>query len=161
MQIIKNRAIVEDSWQLLEMDEPLVEGNIIVPFERWLSEREQLLAHSGSLGVKMSGGQALSELVKDLEQFDIIALDFEKFSDGRGYSYARLLRERYHYSGELRAVGDVLHDQLAYMERGGINSFVLHSGQDAQDALRAFNDFPAYYQTAADKVEPIHQQRHA
>ncbi len=161
MQIIKNRALVEDSWKLLEMDEPLVEGNIIVPFERWLSEREQLLAHNGSLGVKIEGGQALSELVKDLDQFDIIALNFEKFADGRGYSYARLLRERYHYSGDLRAVGDVLHDQLAYMERCGINSFMLHSDQDAQDALRAFNEFTAYYQTAADNVEPIHQQRHA
>ncbi len=161
MQIIKNRALVEDSWQLLEMDQPLVEGDIIVPFERWLSEREQLLAHQGAVGVKISGGQAFSELIKELAHFDLIALDFEKFADGRGYSYARLLRERYHYSGELRAVGDVMHDQLSYMERCGINSFMLRPDQELQDALRAFDDFSAYYQTAADKVVSIQQQRHA
>ena len=161
MQIIKNRTVVEDSWQLLGMDDPLIEGDIIVPFERWQAEREQLLAHNGSVGVKISAGQKLSEVVDSLPHFKIIALEFEKFSDGRGYSYAHLLRERYHYSGEIRAVGDVLHDQLAYMARCGIDSFMLCDGQDLQEALRAFDDFSLHYQAAIDVAEPIYRQRQA
>ncbi len=161
MQIIKNRTIVEDSWQLLGMDDPLTEGDIIVPFERWQAAREQLLAHNGSVGVKISAGQDLSEVVESLTHFEIIALAFDKFSDGRGYSYAHLLRQRYHYTGEIRAVGDVLHDQLAYMARCGINSFMLCDGEDLQEALRAFDDFSIHYQTATDGAEPICRQRQA
>ncbi len=159
MQIIKNRTIVEDNWQLLGMDEPLVNGNIIVPFKRWQTAREQLLTHNGSVGIKISAGQALSEVVESLAQFDVIALEFEKFSDGRGYSYARLLRERHHYTGEIRAVGDVLHDQLGYMARCGINSFMLCDGQDLQEALHAFDDFSIHYQAVTDNIEPIYYQR--
>lgn len=161
MQIIKNHEIIEDSWQLLGMDEPLVEGDIIVPFERWQAERAQLLAHSGLIGVNIDGGQLLSELVNDLSHFSIVALNFKVFGDGRAYSYAHLLRERHHYTGELRAVGDVLHDQLGYMMRCGIDSFMMQEGQNLEESLTAFNEFSAHYQTAADRAEPIYRQRHA
>ena len=159
MQIIKNRSIVDDSWQLLEMDDTLVSGDIIVPLARWLAEREQLLAHNGQVGVQISGGDNLESLAKDLKNIPLIALTFERFADGRSYSYALLLRERHNYQGELRAIGDVLRDQLNYMKRCGIDSFVLREDQDIQDALRAFDEFSAHYQTAADQAQPIYRQR--
>lgn len=159
MQIIKNRSIVEDSWKLLEMDDALVDGDIIVPLARWKAERETLQAHNGQVGVRINGGDSLESISKDLSQIPLIALGFERFADGRSYSYARLLRERYNYQGELRAIGDVLRDQLNYMKRCGIDSFVLREDQDIQDALRAFNEFSAHYQTAADQAQPIYRQR--
>lgn len=160
MQIIKNRSIVEDSWHLLGPEDAPSDGDVIVPFARWQAEREQLLSHHGKLGVQISGGQDLKTLAKDLQHFQIIVLSFERFADGRCYSYARLLRERFSYTGELRAVGDVLHDQLAYMERCGIDSFALRDDQDLAAALRAFDAFSAHYQTAADQAQPIARQRH-
>jgi len=160
MQIIKNRSIVEDNWQLLGADDPLQNGDIIVPFSRWQAEREQLLSHQGKLGVQISGGEDLKALAKDLQHFQLIALSFERFADGRCYSYARLLRERFSYTGELRAIGDVLHDQLAYMERCGIDSFVMRDDQNLAAALHAFGVFSDHYQTAADLAQPIQRQRH-
>lgn len=160
MQIIKNRSIVEDNWQLLGSDEPLQSGDIIVPLARWQAERELLIGRQGQLGAQISGGEDLKALAKDLQHFQLIALSFERFADGRCYSYARLLRERFNYRGELRAVGDVLHDQLAYMERCGIDSFVMRDDQDLVTALHAFEVFSAHYQTAADLAQPIQRQRH-
>ncbi len=159
MQIIKKGSIVEDSWQLLGMEEPLVDGNNIVPFSRWQAEREQLLAHKGQLGLLMSGGDDLDAVVRDMAHFTVIALSFERFADGRSYSYARLLRERYNYSGELRAVGDVQRDQLNYMKRCGFDSFVMAEGQNIEASLKAFDEFSNYYQTAADQAQPIYRQR--
>ena len=159
MQIIKNHSIVEDSWQLLDMEEALSNGDIIVPLARWQAEREQLLAHNGQVGVRINGGDDLQLISNDLASIPLIALSFERFADGRSYSYARLLKERYHYKGELRAIGDVLRDQLNYMSRCGIDSFVLRDDQDIQDALHAFDEFSDYYQTAADQAQPIYRQR--
>ena len=159
MQVIKNRSIVDDSWQLLEMDDTLVTGDIIVPLARWLAEQEALQAHNGQVGVLISGGDNLEPLKKQLGQIPLIALSFERFADGRSYSYARLLRERFHFKGELRAVGDVLRDQLNYMKRCGFDSFVMREDQDIQDALRAFDEFSEHYQTAADQAQPIYRQR--
>jgi len=89
----------------------------------------------------------------------LIALEIPKMADGRAYSQARVLRERYAYRGEIRAQGDVLHDLLFNMARCGINAFELRADQDAQDCLRAFADFDLAYQQAADGVETVLQQR--
>lgn len=99
-------------------------------------------------------------MARHLDDFpELIALDFPAFKDGRCYSHARLLRERYDYQGELRAVGDVLRDQLFFMKRCGIDSFQLRSDKDMEDALNAFNDFSVKYQTAADGAPPIYDVR--
>ncbi|KAF0180111.1 MAG: DUF934 domain-containing protein [Hyphomonadaceae bacterium] len=89
----------------------------------------------------------------------VIAVDFPKFSDGRGLSTAALLRRRLGYAGELRAVGDVARDQLFQMARCGFDAFQLRAGQDAEDALRAFTDFGEVYQSATDGHAPIFRRR--
>ncbi|OGT18912.1 MAG: oxidoreductase [Gammaproteobacteria bacterium RBG_16_57_12] len=159
MQIIKNRRLVEDHWQIVGPDDPLPSGDIIVPLARWQAGRDSLLSRTGRLGLLLNGAAPLHELADDLHHFPLIALEFPQFKDGRCYSHARLLRERYHYQGELRAVGEVLRDQLFFMERCGINSFVLRQDQDPQLALGAFNDFSVKYQSAADLAEPIYRLR--
>src|SRR5690348_9787255 len=108
--IIKIRQVVEDSWQLLEQatDGAIpAEGDVIVPLALWRRERAALLAHDGRLGLLLDSSEEPEAIVADLAHFDVIAVNFPKFTDGRGYSTARLLRDRYGYQGEIRAIGDV------------------------------------------------------
>lgn len=151
-RIIKDRQIVEDHWQHVgdEQDLPGEDIDIIVSCARWQREREVLLARSGRLGVTIGGEVPLDEIHDHLEDFDLVAIDFPAFKDGRGYTYARLLRERYGFKGEVRAVGNVLRDQLYYMARCGFDAFELEQGRDLEQALAAFNDFSVNYQPAAD-----------
>jgi len=172
VQLIKDQKIVEDGWQRITeiaADESLPKsdvpggdvpgGDVIVPFAYWLENREALSNRDGMLGVCIDGDDDIQEVAKDIEHFDLIALDFPAFADGRSYSHARLLRDRYKFEGELRAVGDVLRDQLFFMQRCGINSFQLREDKDMQDALNAFTELSVKYQTAADGAEPIYKYR--
>ena len=156
MRVIKGNAVVDDAWHLVADAEPAPAGaDIIVSFGRWRRERDTLSAHDGKLGVSILGDQDLDELARDLDRFALIALDFPKFTDGRNYSNARLLRERHGYRGELRAIGDVLRDQLFFMARCGIDSFALAAGRDPQEALKSLKDFSVVYQPAEDGAGPV------
>jgi uncharacterized protein (DUF934 family) len=150
--LIKNKRIVPDSWQLLK---PAAEGGVpltgdwIVPLAVWTGQRAQLSQRSGRNGVLLENTEDPRLIEADFDKLALIAVSFPKFTDGRGYSIARLLR-RLGWKGELRAVGDVLRDQLFYMTRCGFDAFVLREDQDAQVALTAFSDFTAPYQPAID-----------
>lgn len=162
MRVIKDNQIIEDDWQRLETveeDQPLPEGDIIIPFRYWIEHHNELPEREGHLAVCIDGEDETEEVARYLDHFSLIALDFPAFKDGRCYTHARLLRERYNYEGELRAVGDVLRDQLFFMKRCGIDSFALRSDKDMEDALKAFNDFSVKYQTAADGAPPIYHLR--
>jgi uncharacterized protein (DUF934 family) len=87
-----------------------------------------------------------------------VAINFPKFGDGRGYTKARLLRERFAYKGEVRAVGEVLGDQLFYMARCGFDAFALVDGKDTQAALRCLQDFSVTYQAATDEARPLYRR---
>ena len=159
MQIIKDREIVEDNWQHLDDDAALVAGNITVSLTRWQEQHETLSRHEGALGVRLSGDDPLEELEPDLARFALIVLIFPVFTDGRCYSYARLLRERFNFKGEIRAQGDVLHDQLFYMSQCGINSFELATPDYLENALAAFDDFSDSYQSTVLRPEPLYRRR--
>ena len=162
MQVIKDKQIVEDSWQrLIEVDDDQVlpEGDLIIPFKYWQAHQQELQERAGKFAVCLDGDDETEEVAKYIAQFELIALNFPAFTDGRSYSHARLLRERYGYQGELRAVGDVLRDQLFFMQRCGIDSYQLREDKDIEDALNAFDDFSVKYQTAADGAEPIYKLR--
>ncbi len=159
MQVIKNRQIVDDAWQMIGVNDLLPESHFIIPFMRWKKERDMFIDKRTNLGVCVNGGDNLEDLIEDLGLFSIIALEFPKYTDGRCFSYARLLRERYHYQGELRAVGNVLRDQLAFLERCGIDSIVLDVSEDLSEALRSFDDISVKYQSAADAMEPLYRYR--
>ncbi|MDH5479823.1 MAG: DUF934 domain-containing protein, partial [Nitrosomonas sp.] len=125
MKIIKNKVIVDDDWHVLRLNEQeaadnitVASGKIIVPLKVWLAQRETLQQRS-DLGVWLSSDERPEALKNDLQRFSVIAVDFPKFADGRGYSVAYNLRVHLGYTGELRAIGDVLRDQLFYMQRVG------------------------------------------
>ncbi|SFK30401.1 DUF934 domain-containing protein [Methylophaga sulfidovorans] len=159
MQIIKDREIVEDNWTHLDDDADLVAGNITVSLARWQERHETLVKHEGELGLRLSGDDPLEEVVPDLIHFSLIVLVFPAFTDGRCYSFARLLRERYSFNAEIRAQGDVLHDQLFYMSQCGINSFELANPNRIDKALTAFDDFSESYQATVLRPEPLYRRR--
>ncbi len=157
--IIRDGSIAtDDTWQHAPGEGALPAGDMIVPWARWQAEREQLLDHDGRLGVRLKGDDPLEELAPDLEHLSCVALEFPVFKDGRCYSFARLLRERYDFRGDLRAVGDVLIDQVFFMHRCGINVLELREDQDSDAALAAFNRFTVFYQPAADEPLPLYRR---
>jgi len=159
MQIIKDRQIVEDNWLHLDDDAELTTGNITVSLARWQEQHVTLSQYDGGLGIRLTGEDPLEEIVPDLTQFSLIVLIFPAFTDGRCYSFSRLLRDRYGYTGEIRAQGDILHDQLFYMTQCGINSFEMAKPENIVDALPAFDDFSESYQTTVLKPEPLYRRR--
>jgi uncharacterized protein (DUF934 family) len=155
MRVIKDRHIVDDGWELLGPDSPIpASGDLIVSLAQWNGDPSARAPRDGKIGVCLKSDE-LPEQIQALESLPLIALEFPKFSDGRGYTSARLLRERLGYRGEIRAVGEVLRDQLFYMARCGIDSFALKSGKDIEGALAAFQDFSVSYQPAADDARPL------
>ncbi len=149
-QLIKNRQSAEDQYVLLDKDcdaGAIGTTPALVPLERWLEldDAEQRLH-----GVWLDSDQEVEALCGDLNRIAVIALNFPAFTDGRAYSYARLLR-RQGYEGEIRAIGDVLRDQLFYMARCGFDSFALRDDQDLETCLSAFADFSVSYQECADQ----------
>ena len=163
--LIKKRRIAADSWRLLELgaDRALPEvpaaGDVIVPVAVWQARRDAMLARPGARGVWLDSSEAPETIAGDLEHFALVAVNFPKFGDGRGFSTARLLRERYRFAGELRAIGDVLRDQLLFLEQCGFDAFALRDDQDAEDALRAFDDFSEAYQASATQPVPLFRRR--
>jgi uncharacterized protein (DUF934 family) len=165
--LIKKRRIVADSWRLLELgaDRTLpgvpAAGDVIVPLAVWQAGREVLLARPGRIGVWLDSNEGPEAIAGDLEQFAVIAVSFPKVADGRGFSTARLLRERYRFAGEVRAIGDVLRDQLQFLEQCGFDAFALRDDQDAEDALHAFDDLSEAYQASATQPVPLFRRRAA
>lgn len=160
MNIIdRDNVITEDAWQLVADDVEVPAGDVIVSVGRWQAESATLVAREGRLGVLLTGDTPVETIAGGLERFGLIALAFPKFSDGRCYSHARLLRQRHGYEGEIRAVGDVRRDQLFFMRRCGIDSFALCEDREMEDAVKAFEEFSVRYQAAADDAEPIYRYR--
>ena len=167
-QIIRDRTIVEDDWSRL--DEALAvpaAGKVILPLARFLAEKSALAGRRG-VGAVIPSTLDVHALADDLPQLDLIAIPFAfiqpkpeggRTFDGRGYTQARLLRERLGYRGEIRAIGDVFRDAMFYMQRCGVNAFEVKPGQTLDDALKAFGDFSFGYQAAADGQPPIFRRR--
>jgi uncharacterized protein (DUF934 family) len=164
MAFIKDRKLAQDSWKLLDGSEGALPsipaaGNVIVSLAAWQALREELISRGDGVGVSLSATDDPADIAADLEHLQIVAVNFASFNDGRGYSTARLLRERYGWRGELRAVGDVLLDQLFYLARCGFDAFDLKDGQNVDEALAAFNDFSEAYQASVDRPLPLFRRR--
>lgn len=162
--IIKNRSVIEDTWTLLGADASLEEAlqneKAIVPFSLWQAERETLLKKMHR-AVWLESNEIIEDLADDLDQLELVALNFPAFTDGRHFSSARLLRERYKFAGEVRAIGDVLRDQLFYMQRCGFDAYAIRSDKDPFDALKGLSDFSISYQAAVDNDQPLFRRRAA
>lgn len=155
--LLKDRRIVADSWRRLDAGAGEVPpDDVIVPLGLWLAQRETL---RGKVGVWLDSHEGPEAIAPDVERFGVIAVNFPKYQDGRGYSIARLLRERYRYRGELRAIGQVARDHLFYMASCGFDAFLLREGEDPQEALAAFDDFSEAYQSCAARPLPLFRRR--
>lgn len=166
--IIKNGALHADDWEVLRLAEDqdaatleVPHGRWIVPLAVWQAQRDALGARldAGVLGVWLAGGDDPAALADDLVRLRLIAVDFPKFVDGRGYSIATLLRARLGYGGELRAIGNVLRDQFFFYLRCGFDVIQPQPGkyttEQLQAALASLGDFTEPYQAAVDRAEPL------
>ena len=166
-RVIRGRRVEDDLWQVIgvppheELPASLPEGPVIVPLALWQERREELIARGDPLGVWLAPVDDPAAIAPELHRFAVIAVHFPKFTDGRGYSTAALLRKRYGYRGELRAFGDVGRDQLFYLLRCGFDAFKLAPHRDPEGALASLHDFTVRYQGSVDDPVPLFRKRAA
>ena len=170
-EIIRNGRVERDDWRFLDLpgahraslssdeDPQLAAERVVVPLAAWKARREELLRNLGSVGVWLGPADDPAEIAADLDRLPLVAIHFPKFVDGRGYSSAALLRTRYGYRGELRAVGDVGRDQLFHLKRCGFDAFWLAPHRDPHAALASFGDFSMRYQGSVDDPQPLFRKR--
>lgn len=158
-KLIKHGEVVEDHWQLLrEIPEGgLPAGAVIVPLAYWLENRETL-RQRGEAAVWLSSDQPPAAIVDDLDKLPLVAIDFPVFTDGRGFSYGRTLREHHGYKGEIRAVGQFLRDQLYYLSRCGFDAFAIETAEP-ETAIESLRDFSDGYQAGIDQPLPRFRRR--
>jgi uncharacterized protein (DUF934 family) len=159
--IIKNGSVIADDWNVLRLAEgetpetvEVPAGKTVVPLPVWKAQRAKLEGRA-ELAVWIPSDGRPEDLKEDLNRFAFIAVDFPKFTDGRGYSIAFLLRDRLGYKGEIRAIGDVLKDQLFYMQRVGFDAFAVRADKDIHDAVKSLKDFTEPYQNSWDRKSPL------
>jgi uncharacterized protein (DUF934 family) len=170
--LIRNARVRPDSWRLLEgpFDRLLIPAEdgllpdlpaepLIVPLALWLRRRDDLVERLPHIGLWLAADQDPQSAAADLPRFGVIAVRFGEFADGRGYSLARVLRERHGYRGELRAIGDVRRDQLYYLASCGFDAFVLPDDEDPRGALAALTDFSDAYQSSVARPSPLFRRR--
>jgi uncharacterized protein (DUF934 family) len=159
VQIIRNRTITDDDFvHVPDGAELPAAGKPIVTLARYTAARADLLARYTALGVRITPDKLPTD-IPELKRLALIAIEFPRFTEGRGYSIARMLRQRHGFTGEIRAVGWVLRDQLSYMERCGFNAFELKEGKPLPSALEAFGEFSGTYQAELDDPRPIYRRR--
>jgi len=151
MALVKNGELVTSSFVDASGTEAIpATGPVIVSLDQWKARRDELLKRGTPLGIRVHSDQPPELIAADLQHFAVVALEFPKFRDGRAYSYARLLRERYSFKGELRAVGEVLLEQLFFMLRTGFDAFEIVSDDPLKDYRTALADFSVWYQPTGD-----------
>ena len=156
-KLIKNGKIIDNTYVWQQDAEQEVTSNSIVPAQKWLSEKDTI---GSVVGIWLEAGDGVEFLQDiDLNQFDVIGVNFPAFTDGRGFSYARLLRERLHYQGEIRALGHFIPDQLGYLLRVGFNGFQFNEEVNLESALALHKPFSIAYQGDVADPRPIFLRR--
>lgn len=164
-EIIRDNQVVQDEWRVLtaqqaEQLDQFQGQPVLVPLEVWNSHHEELQKRANT-GLWLASDQLPEQIAGAWAHLPVIAVDFPMFSDGRGFSIARLLRQRHHFTGEIRAIGSLIRDQLSYLVRCGFNAFQLAEHYDLHAALASMKDFSESYQTAVDQETPLFRRRRA
>jgi uncharacterized protein (DUF934 family) len=158
--LITGDAIAADGFVTLADDAPLPQsGGAIVSLSRFQKERDSLLARNSPIGVQLKAEENPELLGADVQRFSVIALEFPKFRDGRAFSWARMLRTRLGFTGQIRAVGDFLYDQVAYQKRVGFDAWVVPEGFSIDQFRRALTEMTNVYQPSADGKKTIRELR--
>ncbi|QSP93779.1 DUF934 domain-containing protein [Marinobacter salinisoli] len=161
--VLHNGSIKQDDWVVVPRPEEGESLNVpdqkaLIPADLWLAGYERY-AGRADIGVWLDSHQEPESLGDKVNELPVIAVNFPKFTDGRGYSIARILRERLGFENELRAIGDVLLDQLQFMKRCGFNSYALRPDKDIQKAAKCLGFFTQGYQAATDTDTPLFRRR--
>jgi uncharacterized protein (DUF934 family) len=160
MPLVEGGRIIEDRYLRIDDEAPIPERlPVIVPAKRFLADADELIRRDGSLGVAWPNDRRIAELAPWLGHLALVALDFPKFRDGRAYSQARLLREKYRFRGTLRATGDVLRDQFHFLVRAGFDSFEVKKPADAKVFAEVLARYSVFYQPSADGQVPVLRRR--
>ena len=164
-KVIRNSVIEDDHWTVLkeatgpEILKAVPGRSFIAPLKFWKLFRSDLEEYQGEVAIWLDSDENVHDIGPDLHSLPMIALNFPVFSDGRSYTNARELKSQLQYKGEIRAIGDVLRDQLFYMSRCGFDSFALRYDQDPELCLAAFNDFRNSYQSTVVEPQPLFRRR--
>lgn len=159
MKLLKSGAWAQDSFTPVADDAALPEGPVIVSLARFQKEREQLLERNTPLGVRLQSHENPEALGDDVNRLSLVALEFPKFRDGRAFSWARILRTRLGFTGEIRAVGDFLYDQVNYQHRVGFDAWEVPDSFTLEDFQSALSEMTNVYQPSADGKKTIRQLR--
>ena len=159
MPLITVDGFREDTFVALGDDAPLPDGAVLVSLARFQKERDTLIARNAPIGVRLKSDQSPELLGEDVHRLSLVVLEFPKFRDGRAFSWARLLRTRLGFGGEVRAVGDFLYDQIAYQRRVGFDAWEVADSFTPDDLHRALNEIGNVYQPSADGRKTIRQLR--
>lgn len=165
-KVIQNGRVVADNWQIFRLPEDvdaaavqLPLGSVIVPLSVWQVRREELTGRPEGIGVWLAGNDDPATLADDLQEIAVVAVEFPKFTDGRGYSIAVELRTRFGYTGQLRAVGQVLRDQFNYLSRCGFDTLEPAEGRftdtQLEAAVASLSDFTEPYQASVSHPQPL------
>jgi uncharacterized protein (DUF934 family) len=161
MPLLKSGKIVDDVWAFVEDGHELSPGGCItVSLARFLSEHDQLQHRNQSIGVRLAVSDDPGLLAPHLPHLHLIELNFPKYTDGRAFSQAQLLRRRYGYTGEIRAIGQVLRDQLRLMIRAGFDAMIIEESDAEAVYDFSAHEFSEFYQSASDTQATIFLKRH-
>jgi uncharacterized protein (DUF934 family) len=160
-KLLRNGAFAEDSFVPVADDAPLPEGSVLVSLARFTRERETLLARNAPLGVRLESSQSPEALGPDVNRLSLVVLDFPKFRDGRAFSWARMLRTRLGFTGEIRATGDFLTDQINYQHRVGFDAWEVPDHFTIAQFQGALTEMTDVYQPSADGKKTIRELRAA
>ena len=161
MPLIKDGIEVDDIWAYVPDEVALEPGGCIsVSLHRYLNSADNLRARNDCVGVRLVPDDDPGLLANHLDHVRLIEISFPKYTDGRGYSQAQLLRRRHGFAGEIRAVGHVLRDQILYMHRSGFNAYET-TRADLSSVLEALTEYSHFYQPAAGATETVFARRHA
>ena len=160
MPLIKNGAIAEDTFVSVADDAPLPLNGTVVPLSRFLRERQTLLARNSAIGVRLKSAESPQALGEDVYRLALVVLEFPAFPDGRPFSWARILRTRMHYTGEIRATGHFLYDQIAFLARVGVDALEVSESISIAQFNRALREISNVYQPAVDGRASIPMLRH-
>jgi uncharacterized protein (DUF934 family) len=154
-------AYAQDIYARVTDDAPLPEGPVLVSLARFRRERDALLARNTPVGIQLQSSENPETLGADVHHFALIALEFPKFRDGRAFSWARMLRTRLGYTGEIRAVGDFLYDQVNYQHRVGFDAWEVPDHFTIEMFNRALTEMTNVYQPSTDGRTTVRQLRAA
>jgi uncharacterized protein (DUF934 family) len=152
-------ALVEDAFTHVADDQDIASGEVILTLARFQSDGDRLIGEGRKVGVRLTAAEEVEALAYDLPRLSVVALEFPRYADGRSYTNARLLRDRYGFKGQVRAVGDVLREQAGFMVRCGFDAFEPADGSTSQEWQAAARRYRHVYQRAADDRIPAFAER--